>query len=78
MKLKTRNIYVGSFMSLCIAAILQGQTPKDPTNVNWSDLRRWTRFHVLLPAATDQQKQCGPADASLVFSCAGNKRQIQL
>ena len=37
MKLKTRNIYVCSFMSLCIAAILQGQTPKDPTNVNWSD-----------------------------------------
>jgi quinoprotein glucose dehydrogenase len=24
-------------MSLCIAAIIHGQTPKDPTNVNWSD-----------------------------------------
>ena len=37
MKLKTRNIYVCSFMSLWIAAITQGQTPKDPANVNWSD-----------------------------------------
>src|ERR1700759_2090607 len=41
-------------------------------------LRRWTRFHVILPAAADQQKQCRPADTSLVFSCAGNERQIQL
>src|ERR1700748_3367817 len=37
MKAKTRNICVCSFMSLCIVAIVQGQTPKDPVNVNWSD-----------------------------------------
>src|ERR1700722_4758425 len=35
MKVKNRNVCL--FMSLCIAAMLKGQTSKDPANVNWSD-----------------------------------------